>query len=64
MHYTVTVRAQTTKLVKGGFMLVTHIGDVDGMMMDFDTGRTTIPVSFDRIRPALFAEKPAMFLDE
>ena len=45
-------------------MLIAHIGDLNGFMMDFDTGRTKITVGLERICFALFAEKPAMFFDE
>jgi hypothetical protein len=51
-------------LVEGGLVLIAHIGDLDGFMMDFDTGCTKITVGLDRISPAIFAEQPAMFFDE
>lgn len=45
-------------------MPIAHIRDLDDFMMNFYTRSTIRAIGFDRIYSTLFAEKPAILLDE
>lgn len=64
MQHTMTVSAQASQLIEGRLVLLAHISDLDGLMMNFNTGHTEIAIRFYGICSALLAEKAAVFFDE